>query len=76
MVWYPDGSIKAILLRTIHWDVHGVWAAWVFLWLGWWVVRGIYVRRERGKDVRLVDGRDGTIGGAYRDCEMQFRYQI
>ena len=47
-----------------------------FAWLGWWVMRGIYVSREREKDVRLEDGYERTIGGAYTDREIQFRYQI
>lgn len=48
-------------------------------WCGWWVVRAMYVRRERGKDERIREGYvvgSSTRVGGFTDREPEFRYQL
>ncbi|ORY14066.1 major facilitator superfamily domain-containing protein [Clohesyomyces aquaticus] len=46
-----------------------------FAWCGWWIVRAIYQRREKRKDVKLAEGYVRGEG-MYTDREPDFRYQI
>ncbi|KAJ0109307.1 uncharacterized protein J7T55_009639 [Diaporthe amygdali] len=46
-----------------------------FAWLGWWVVRWIYLRRQAGKDQATIEG-VGVIPEKYTDRSPEFRYQI
>lgn len=41
-----------------------------FAWCGWWIVRAIYVRREKGKEGM------GRVEGVFTDRDPGFRYQI
>ena len=47
-----------------------------FAWCGWWIVRAIYRRREKRKDVKLDQGYTMPAGKQYTDREPDFRYQI
>ncbi|KAI4679974.1 uncharacterized protein J4E88_005864 [Alternaria novae-zelandiae] len=47
-----------------------------FAWCGWWVVRAMYRRREKRKDVKLDQGYTMPVGKQYTDREPDFRYQI
>ncbi|KAF2871638.1 retrograde regulation protein 2 [Massariosphaeria phaeospora] len=45
-------------------------------WCGWWVIRFIYRRREKGKDRKIAEGYVMPPGQMYTDREPDFRYQI
>jgi MFS family permease len=47
-----------------------------FAWCGWWIIRAIYKRREKRKDVKLAQGYNMPPGRQYTDREPDFRYQI
>jgi len=47
-----------------------------FAWCGWWIVRAMYRRREKRKDVKLDQGYTMPVGKQYTDREPDFRYQI
>jgi hypothetical protein len=47
----------------------------IFAWCGWWVVRAIYARREKRKDIKLAEGYVMPAGQMYTDREPDFRYQ-
>jgi len=47
-----------------------------FAWCGWWIVRAMYRRREKRKDVKLARGYTMPAGKQYTDREPDFRYQI
>ena len=47
-----------------------------FAWCGWWIVRAIYRRREKRKDIKLASGHTMPAGTVYTDREPDFRYQI
>lgn len=47
-----------------------------FAWCGWWVVRALYRRREKRKDVKLGNGYVMPEEKMYTDREPDFRYQI
>ncbi|KAK3305015.1 major facilitator superfamily domain-containing protein [Chaetomium strumarium] len=48
-----------------------------FAWCGWWVVRGMYKRREAGKERKIAEGYGRpAAGGMYTEREPDFRYQI
>ncbi|KAL1792638.1 hypothetical protein ACET3X_009145 [Alternaria dauci] len=47
-----------------------------FAWCGWWVIRAIYKRREKRKDIKLARGYVMPVGKQYTDREPDFRYQI
>ncbi|KAF8857445.1 MFS general substrate transporter [Acephala macrosclerotiorum] len=46
-----------------------------FAWCGWWIVRAIYIRREKGKDKALAEGIVVEAEG-YTDRAPDFRYQF
>ncbi|CZR54239.1 related to allantoate transport protein [Phialocephala subalpina] len=46
-----------------------------FAWCGWWIVRAIYIRREKGKDKALAEGVVIEAEG-YTDRAPDFRYQF
>ncbi|KAH8771607.1 retrograde regulation protein 2 [Diaporthe sp. PMI_573] len=46
-----------------------------FAWLGWWLVRWIYLRRQAGKDKAVSEG-VGAIPEKYTDRARDFKYQI
>ena len=46
-----------------------------FAWLGWWIVRWVYKRRESEKEKALAEG--VTVAPAeYTDRAPDFKYQI
>ncbi|KAI4702041.1 hypothetical protein J4E81_002402 [Alternaria sp. BMP 2799] len=47
-----------------------------FAWCGWWIVRAIYRRREKRKNVKLAQGYTMPAGKQYTDREPDFRYQV
>lgn len=47
-----------------------------FAWCGWWIVRALYKRREKRKDVKLGNDYVKPEGQMYTDREPDFRYQI
>jgi hypothetical protein len=46
-----------------------------FAWLGWWVIRWIYRKRQADKDKVAVDG-VAALPEKYTDRAHDFRYQI
>lgn len=47
-----------------------------FAWCGWWIVRAIYLRREKRKDRKLAGDYRMPEGQMYTDREPDFRYQL
>lgn len=46
-----------------------------FAWIGWWIVRYMYVKREAAKE-KLIDGGYVTPAGDYTDRSPEFKYQF
>jgi nitrate/nitrite transporter NarK len=46
-----------------------------FAWIGWWIVRYMYVRREKGKERFVAEGYV-TPSGEFTDRSPEFKYQF
>ncbi len=47
-----------------------------FAWLGWWIVRWVYKRREHEKERALAEGGSALTPLEYTDWAPDFKYQI